>query len=63
MKTLHSANTRSGFMTLVMIVLLAIMTIYVVGNAIALRHLKRELQLVEKRQLARPAPPAAGPTP
>lgn len=63
MKIRCHANNRSGFMTLVMIVLLVIMTLHVVGNAIALRHLKRELQLVEKRQLTRPAPPIESSTP
>jgi hypothetical protein len=60
MKLLLPRNGRSGFMTLVMIVLLSVMVVYIVGNAVALRHLKRELQLVEKRQLHRHAPVAKG---
>ena len=40
----------NGFAVLVVLVLLAIMASLAIGNNIALAHLKRELQLVERRQ-------------
>jgi type II secretory pathway component PulJ len=40
----------NGFAVLVVLVLLAIMASLAIGNNVALGHLKRELQLLERRQ-------------
>ena len=62
---LHSRR-RSGSAVVIAVILLGIMATLIVGNSLALRHLKSELNLIEGRQiknLNRASTNSAGPLP
>jgi len=54
--TLHSSQPR-GSAVVVMLVIIAMLSIFVVANAKRLHQLKRELNIVERRQLEKFHPP------
>ena len=47
---IRTGGSNRGMVTIVFVILMGLMAAYVISNAVALRHLKRELQLVEQRQ-------------
>ena len=51
---------NNGSAVLVIIILLGLMMVYVSSNAIALSQVKRDIQLMEKRQKARYLPRTNG---
>lgn len=47
---IRTGGHNRGMVTIVFVILMGLMAAYVISNAVGLRHLKRELQLVEQRQ-------------
>ena len=56
-RCLHRRDER-GSAVVVVITLLAIILIYIAGNARTLQHLDREVKLIERKQVRRIASPA-----
>lgn len=52
---IRTANRRSqqGLATIIMLVMLALVTVYVAANVRALRGLDRDLKLIEQKQIHR----------
>ena len=50
-----------GSATILVLALLALMTVFLTVNQLVLHNLKRELRLVEQKQLKKFQPPTAGP--
>ena len=55
-------NTRQGYAVIVVLALLAIMAMLVIANSRALYHLKKEVDLIEARQMKRLAQPVPAAT-
>ena len=49
--TSPSQNRKNGFMVIGVIIILGLMSVYVATNVKNLAHLKRELQLIEQKQI------------
>jgi len=49
--TLAKKRTRGGSAVIIVLVFLALMAVIVVGNNLTLRHLSRNLRLIEQKQL------------
>ena len=52
---IRTANrcSRQGLATIIMLVMLALVTVYVAANVRALRGLDRDLKLIEQKQIQR----------
>lgn len=57
MKRIRHSSQPRGSAVVVMLVIIAILGIFVVANAKRLHQLKRELKIVERRQLEKFLPP------
>lgn len=57
MKLIRHSSQPRGSAVVVMLVIIAILGIFVVANAKRLHQLKRELKIVERRQLEKFHPP------
>lgn len=51
MKIQQNGNRRSGLVLFLIMALLAMMTAMLLSNAFALANLKREMRVIEKRQI------------
>ena len=57
----RSRESESGSATILVLALVAIMMVFLTANQLVLHNLKRELRLMEQKQLKKFQPPAAKP--